>query len=93
MTVCASTSSSYQSVTDVSFTMTAADATVSAEVLTEWEWLNRQFAAASTDSENPTLITLDQDYTAQTTDGYLTIPSPYKGRPHAGLLGPVRIRK
>ncbi|MBO7436310.1 MAG: InlB B-repeat-containing protein [Bacteroidaceae bacterium] len=58
-----------------SFTMTAADATVSAEVLTEWEWLNRQFAAASTDSENPTLITLDQDYTAQTTDGYLTIPS------------------
>lgn len=24
---------------------------------------------------------------------YLTIPSPYKGRPHAGLLGPVRIRK
>ena len=58
-----------------SFTMTAADATVSAEVITEWEWLNRQLAAASTDSENPTLITLDQDYTAQTTDGYLTIPS------------------
>ena len=55
--------------------MSAADATVSAEVMTKWDWLNRQFAAASTDEDFPTLITLTEDYTAEATDSYLTIPS------------------
>ena len=57
------------------FTMPASDVTVTASLITEWVWLNRLFAAASTNSENPTLITLDQNYTAQATDTYLTIPS------------------
>ena len=64
-----------ESLSGNTLTMPAADATVSAEIITKWDWLNRQFAAASTDSEDPTLITLTEDYIALATDTYLTIPS------------------
>ena len=64
-----------QALSGTTLTMSAADATVSAEVMTKWDWLNRQFAAASTDEDFPTLITLTEDYTAEATDSYLTIPS------------------
>ena len=59
------------------FTMPDSDVTVSAGYITEWAWLNAQFAGASTDQDAPTQITLQKDFTAVAGDARLTVP---KGR-------------
>ena len=54
-------------VTNNRFTMPASDVTVHATFITEWAWLNKQLAAGGT-------VTLQKDFTAAETDGYLLVP-------------------
>ena len=54
------------------FTMPAADVTITDS---DWRDLQTQLTNSSTDAANPTLITLDRDIVATSTDSYLEIPA------------------
>jgi uncharacterized repeat protein (TIGR02543 family) len=61
-----------QDATKYSFIMPDFEVTISASFQNlDWLALGEAFAAASTDAENPTVITLTQDYTAASGDTYL----------------------
>lgn len=63
-----------QDATKYSFTMPDFEVTVSATFQNlDWLALSDAFDAASTDSENPTVITLTQDYTAASGNTYLLL--------------------
>ena len=57
------------------FTMPDGDVTVSATLSMNWTGLQDALNNSSTDADNPTVITLDNDIVAESTDKYLEIPA------------------
>ena len=57
------------------FTMPDGDVTVSATLSMNWTGLQDALNNSSTDADNPTVITLDNDIVATSTDSYLNIPA------------------
>jgi hypothetical protein len=57
------------------FTMPDGDVTVSATLSLDWTGLQTVLTNSSTDADNPTVITLDNDIVATSTDSYLNIPA------------------